>query len=767
MQGLFLDFLTLAAALARASGARYSDPVSLLDRARAFVADVLLRPTPALDPAPAASATDAATTDGYGFGFGAPTAVAANRAQGYGPSSPEQQTTYAHSRELLYREIVLLGRHPLVWRLLSAKGSDALREGWALKVDAKVARRAASFSKAVKGYEDRLGATRHLSHAYALSRQWGQSIVVVGAVDGRPLSEPLDRRSVRTVLWLKSFGRHQYILGPLSPESSRNFGEPDSYLVSNFRDPEIEAFRAAEGGVTSGGLTRVHHTRCLSFTTHDGFSVLDGLKPALDEYFGAHAAASRALVTWAVSVFKIKNWLSRDARNREQAKGRVALAHWAMSMFNALILDADWEDHRYDARPMSGFPDMLDRKMVRLAADTGTPMVRLFGLQAKGFAQDETSERQWDSDVRVAQREEFAPEIERLDEIIASAADGPVAPGIRADWRVVFPPSRAPTTVEALDLRSKAADVVVKLVTALNAAGVEPLRREEILSQFSGGEFGPDLVIEEGPTPSELTPNAALPAEGQDPEPDLPDETTDTKVARPGEDVFSAEELASEFRTTINKIRGWAKAGRVGVARRLGRGGRNLYSRADVLRLVQAAFSPATTEDDLERPRTFVMMRRGDVHGVSGTGEVMQGVVWPTGRVTTCWQVPGKPITQTAFDSFEAFLEVHVAGHAGNGTEITFYDGRPPPAEVDDGTSTLDPFPNFHASRQRPPSDFAEGSIRTAEIAPGVTALVGELKSGGRATASYRFDKTKFTPAEARAWLEKNGHKTTLEEASQ
>jgi len=67
------------------------------------------------------------------------------------------------------------------------------------------------------------------------------------------------------------------------------------------------------------------------------------------------------------------------------------------------------------------------------------------------------------------------------------------------------------------------------------------------------------------------------------------------------------------------------------------------------------------------------------------------------------------------------------------------------------------PYPNFHAARIIDPDKFQADSFRTITIGQadaGITAIVGRLK--GETTTkiqTYRFDKKKFTVAEAKKWL--------------
>lgn len=68
-------------------------------------------------------------------------------------------------------------------------------------------------------------------------------------------------------------------------------------------------------------------------------------------------------------------------------------------------------------------------------------------------------------------------------------------------------------------------------------------------------------------------------------------------------------------------------------------------------------------------PRRFVLKRDEDVTGLSGTGVVAWGVIFPDGRVATRWK---SEVAQTcAFDSIEDVIHVH--GHHGR-TRVVWLD---------------------------------------------------------------------------------------------
>jgi len=77
------------------------------------------------------------------------------------------------------------------------------------------------------------------------------------------------------------------------------------------------------------------------------------------------------------------------------------------------------------------------------------------------------------------------------------------------------------------------------------------------------------------------------------------------------------------------------------------------------------------------------------------------------------------------------------------------------------------PYPNEHAARIRRPGDFKEESFRRMTIAPGVSIIIGRLKGETAATTqAYRFDRTKFTAAEAKEWLKEHDVKFISFEAA-
>lgn len=73
--------------------------------------------------------------------------------------------------------------------------------------------------------------------------------------------------------------------------------------------------------------------------------------------------------------------------------------------------------------------------------------------------------------------------------------------------------------------------------------------------------------------------------------------------------------------------------------------------------------------------RTFSVDREEDQSGVSGTGTVLEGVIFSTGLCIVHWLTPLPRGSINIFDSFEQFMSIHIAPHPTNRARILFADG--------------------------------------------------------------------------------------------
>jgi len=71
---------------------------------------------------------------------------------------------------------------------------------------------------------------------------------------------------------------------------------------------------------------------------------------------------------------------------------------------------------------------------------------------------------------------------------------------------------------------------------------------------------------------------------------------------------------------------------------------------------------------------TFKMVRNNDESHVSGTGEVLQGIIFDNGQVVVSWKT--KQSSLGIYKNFMDFYDVHIKSHPSNDTELIFVENE-------------------------------------------------------------------------------------------
>lgn len=133
---------------------------------------------------------------------------------------------------------------------------------------------------------------------------------------------------------------------------------------------------------------------------------------------------------------------------------------------------------------------------------------------------------------------------------------------------------------------------------------------------------------------------------------------------------------------------------------------------------------------DLPDPRLFSMHRAGDETGTSGTGRVLDGVLWGDGTVATRWR--SEAAAHGVYSSWNDFHRVHACAHPTNGTRFDFADGAEAPTcaacsggQVHEG-ARADHYPHavqFKISPKARKLAAALGKVQGATLAPKADAV--------------------------------------------
>lgn len=72
------------------------------------------------------------------------------------------------------------------------------------------------------------------------------------------------------------------------------------------------------------------------------------------------------------------------------------------------------------------------------------------------------------------------------------------------------------------------------------------------------------------------------------------------------------------------------------------------------------------------KPKRFSLIRKNDVSGVSGTGLVVDGVIFVDGKTVVNWRSDTPSIC--IYNTFDEFKKIHIDSHPKNRSKIVWYD---------------------------------------------------------------------------------------------
>lgn len=419
-------------------------------------------------------------------------------------------------------------------------------------------------AEAIERQQHTLRAPLRFQEAMAKARAYGGAGIVVGVDDGvADPALPVNERSIRAIKFLTVFDAFE-----LAPRSwyadpfSDKYGQPETYYV------QAQGF----GAVTTpkSGSTVVHETRVLRF---DGVKVsrrLDGrnrgwgdsvfvrVLEVLSDFGLAWGGAGHLLSDFSQAVLKIRGLTELMAAGKEDVvRKRLEAIEMGRSVVRAAVIDAGsgeaedaGESFERKATPLSGYPEMLDRFMTRLAAAADMPVSRLFGVAPSGLnAGDKTGETWWTERIEGLQQKFLLDPAERLTRLQLLAREGATKGKEPANWSLAFRPLRQLDPLQEAQRR-----LAIAQADALYMTGGAVTPEEIGVSRFGGDAFSAETTIDQelrgkmAPAPGDDE-AARLLAAGGAPgvagQPPVPAEAVDPSTALNGAQVSSLLEIVT------------------------------------------------------------------------------------------------------------------------------------------------------------------------------------------------------------------------------
>lgn len=420
---------------------------------------------------------------------------------------------------------------------------------------------------------DELHAQQAVFEALVWARVFGGSLILIGADDGKEMSEPLAEDSVRTLDSLTVLDRWdvRIVKWDTDIKSKNNLGG------SNFNRPltyAINETTAAGGGPVSIDAPAIHHSRFLRFDgpltsrrrirENGGWSdsIYSRIEQVLADYGAAWGGIANVLQDFAQGVFKMENLnalLAADTNTTEnKVLSRLKYLDMCRSTVRAIPIDAKLEDFERKQTPLSGIPETLDRFALRLATAARMPVSLLLGQSPAGLqATGDADIRFFYDAIKSYQQTNLRPRLEYLLRLVWKSADGPTQGKEPENWSFGFNDLWQLTDEQKAGVRKTQAetdavylqwDVVTPDEIAMSRFGGDAYsadtvldmetRLAEKLAEAMEHEPEPEPVEVEFPTPTNpaefLAANEPAPGE---PEPETPEGLRGDQAAQPATDV--------------------------------------------------------------------------------------------------------------------------------------------------------------------------------------------------------------------------------------
>jgi phage-related protein (TIGR01555 family) len=316
----------------------------------------------------------------------------------------------------------------LAARIVKLLPDDMYREGWEYSFPDLDELQAKELSDEYAAIFEEIDALGKLKIATYWNRLKGGSAILISVIDGMDMVMPLNPKKISRFEKLRvldrteiDFTNIQWQNDPTQPR----YGLPEFYPVK------------FEYGKGLEGTQLVHYSRIIemhgdilprrsenSLTQEQrfwGISVLQRAESRLQTLGSSLGSIDQLLQEMSIGKFKFKDLaqLLSSTEGKEAIMRRVEIMDLTRSSFRSQFFDSE-EDFTRDAVNFQGIPDILHILFMLVAADTGYPITRLFGVSPGGMnATGESDMRNYYDGVRSAQNTEAYPMILRIVRIIS------------------------------------------------------------------------------------------------------------------------------------------------------------------------------------------------------------------------------------------------------------------------------------------------------------------------------------------------------------
>jgi phage-related protein (TIGR01555 family) len=266
---------------------------------------------------------------------------------------------------------------------------------------------------------ERLDTKSHIRLAMYWQGLFGGGINVIGINDGNELDKPVNKNTIKSIDWLRTYDRTEAAI------TEYHFNEDIN--ASDYGELQYLTIQPKYTAPYNVHVDRLLIWKGLPVPTrieigdfyYWGMSELQSIWKQLSNLGASIDHIVKILYEFIVGKYKIAGLDNLIAEgNRKKVEDIIAIIELAKSTINATIIGEN-DDYTRDSANVSGLPELLDRYMMMLSGARGIPVVRLFGRSAAGMnATGEGDEKVYYDMIRAEQPMRMNKNLNKLIEYI-------------------------------------------------------------------------------------------------------------------------------------------------------------------------------------------------------------------------------------------------------------------------------------------------------------------------------------------------------------
>ena len=316
----------------------------------------------------------------------------------------------------------------LAARIVKLLPDDMYREGWEYEFPDIDKIKAEEYTDDYASVFENIDVLKNLKTAAYWNRLKGGAAILISVIDNMEMSEPLNPKKIKDFEKLKvldrteiDFANIQWQEDPAQPR----YGLPLLYPVKFDFGKSIQATQLVHytriiemhGDI----LPRRSETALSPEQRFWGISILQRADERMKTLGSSLGSIDQLLDEMSIGKFKFKDlaMLLSSPEGKEALMRRVEVMDLTRSSFRSQFFDSE-EDFTRDVVNFTSIPEILYIIFMLIAADTGYPITRLFGVSPGGMnATGESDMRNYYDGVRSLQNTEALPIVLRLARIIS------------------------------------------------------------------------------------------------------------------------------------------------------------------------------------------------------------------------------------------------------------------------------------------------------------------------------------------------------------